>query len=135
MPLAGTRLEPLVSGTHFWFIWSFFWFIWSIFKPDTIVLTAMTGAEFEAPGVAGALLTATVRASLVVAGASAVPVRRLLGVDRYRRVERRAARLAWEALGADLRTIYFHHARGGPFVGLPLHESLGDPLFLARDEL
>jgi len=31
-PLAGTRLEPLVSGTHFWFIWS-------IFKPDTNVLT------------------------------------------------------------------------------------------------
>lgn len=30
-PLAGTRLEPVVSGTHFWFIWS-------IFKPDTSVL-------------------------------------------------------------------------------------------------
>ncbi|MGE3961754.1 MAG: DUF3179 domain-containing protein [Dehalococcoidia bacterium] len=30
-PLAGTRLEPLVSGTHFWFIWA-------VFKPDTVVL-------------------------------------------------------------------------------------------------
>ena len=30
-PLAGARLEPVVSGTHFWFIWS-------IFKPDTSVL-------------------------------------------------------------------------------------------------
>jgi len=30
-PLAGTRLEPVVSGTHFWFIWS-------IFKPDTSIL-------------------------------------------------------------------------------------------------
>ncbi|MGE3796005.1 MAG: DUF3179 domain-containing protein [Dehalococcoidia bacterium] len=31
-PLAGTRLEPLVFGTHFWFIWS-------IFKPDTNILS------------------------------------------------------------------------------------------------
>lgn len=31
-PLAGTRLEPLVSGTHFWFIWA-------VFKPDTVVLS------------------------------------------------------------------------------------------------
>lgn len=30
-PLTDTRLEPLVSGTHFWFIWS-------IFKPGTTVL-------------------------------------------------------------------------------------------------
>ncbi len=31
-PLTGIRLEPVVSGTHFWFIWS-------IFKPDTNVLS------------------------------------------------------------------------------------------------
>lgn len=30
-PLTGKRLQPLVSGTHFWFIWS-------VFKPDTTVL-------------------------------------------------------------------------------------------------
>lgn len=30
-PLTGTRLDPIVSGTHFWFIWS-------IFKPDTSIL-------------------------------------------------------------------------------------------------
>ncbi|MGE3796006.1 MAG: lysophospholipid acyltransferase family protein [Dehalococcoidia bacterium] len=92
----------------------------------------MKGARFEAPGAGGALLATMARASLVTAGASAVPVRRLLGPERYRRVERGMARLAWRALGTDLRTTGLHHARDGPFVVLPLHESLVDPLLLAR---
>jgi len=92
----------------------------------------VTGVKFEAPGVGGTLLAAMAYASLVTAGVVAVPVRRSLGAERYRRIERGTARLVWRALGADLHPTGLHHARGGPFVVLPLHESLVDPLLLAR---
>lgn len=105
----------------------------------------MTGVQFEAPGVGGAILVAAARASLEVAGAIAVPAARLLGGPRYKIAERQAARLAWRALGSDLQVTGLDHVRGGSFVVLPLHESLVDPLllaclplrqrFLARDEL
>ncbi|MGD9531292.1 MAG: lysophospholipid acyltransferase family protein, partial [Pseudonocardia sp.] len=105
----------------------------------------MTGVQFGAPGAGGAILAAAARASLAAAGAIAVPTARLLGRVRYKSVERQAARLAWRALGTDLHVTGLEHARGGPFVVLPLHESLVDPLllaclplrqrFLARDEL
>ena len=33
-PLAGSQLEPVVSGSHFWFAWS-------VFKPETrVILTS-----------------------------------------------------------------------------------------------
>ncbi len=92
----------------------------------------MTGAKFDAPGPRGAVLAAMARAFLVMVGTSASPARRLLGVERYRRVERQVARIAWRALGTNLQTTGLHHARGGPFIVLPLHESLVDPLLLAR---
>lgn len=36
-PLAGTQLEQVVSGNHFWFAWS-------VFQPDTLVITGSTTA-------------------------------------------------------------------------------------------
>jgi 1-acyl-sn-glycerol-3-phosphate acyltransferase len=51
---------------------------------------------------------------------------------RYRRLERRAARAAWAALGAPTEISGLEHASGGPFVILSLHESLVDPLLLAH---
>ena len=33
-PLAGARLEPVVHGNHFWFAWA-------VFRPDTVLVTAV----------------------------------------------------------------------------------------------
>ncbi|MGE3961755.1 MAG: lysophospholipid acyltransferase family protein [Dehalococcoidia bacterium] len=106
---------------------------------------APSGARFAAPGPGGALLAGAARVALALAGTSSVPAARRLGPPRYATLERGIARLAWRALGADLRVTGLDHARGGPFVVLPLHESLVDPLlvttlplplrFIARDEL
>lgn len=92
----------------------------------------MTGVQFEGEGLGGSILATLARASLLSAGAAAVPASRLLGARRYRILEGLVARLAWRSLGADLRVTGLRHTHGGPFVVLPLHESLVDPLLLAR---
>lgn len=92
----------------------------------------MTGVEFAGDGLGGKMLAAIARASLAGVGPAAIPASRWLGEGRYRWIERAAARRAWGAFNADVRVSGLHHAREGPFVVLPLHESLVDPLLLAR---
>jgi len=38
-PLAGTRLDPVISGSHFWFAWS-------VFRPHTrVILESRCGGQ------------------------------------------------------------------------------------------
>lgn len=77
-------------------------------------------------------MVASARGGLFLAGVAARPVSRLLGPVRYRAFERGLLRLTWRALGARTTVEGVEHAHGGPYLVLPLHESLVDPLLLAN---
>ncbi len=87
--------------------------------------------RFEAGGRGGRALEIGASVLLRVAGFAAPGVARVTG-RRYPHIERSIARAALGALGTRVAVSGLEHARGGPFVVLPLHESLMDPLVLQR---
>jgi 1-acyl-sn-glycerol-3-phosphate acyltransferase len=92
----------------------------------------VTAPSFSAPGARGAIACHAATALLAITGMLAPAASRLLGGRRYRRLERAVLRLAWRGMAARERLVGLEHARGGPFVVMPLHESLVDPLLLTR---
>lgn len=105
----------------------------------------MTAPEIRGDGLPSALAAFALRNAVRVSGAVAPSVAAALGRERYRVVERAAARIAGRSFGVRLASDGAGRASGGPYVVVPLHESLVDPLllaelplrlrFLARDEL
>ena len=51
-PLAGSQLEPVVSGSHFWFAWS-------VFKPETRVILTSVNASLAYGGCAPIMMAVT----------------------------------------------------------------------------
>jgi 1-acyl-sn-glycerol-3-phosphate acyltransferase len=87
--------------------------------------------SFEATGLSGLLLKFGARTMLPAAGITAPTLARLTP-SRYRTIERTLARIAWASLGAKTTYSGFENIRGGPYIVMPLHESLVDPLLLAH---
>jgi len=100
--------------------------------------------QFWAPGVRGQILARAAALALRLAGFGLASLASLLPPHLYRRTERTSMRIAWRFLGTD-DSIVSPVVAPGPYVVIPLHESLVDPLllsrlplpltFLARDEL
>jgi len=100
--------------------------------------------QFWAPGIRGRILARGAALALRLAGFGLASLASFLPPRLYRRAERTSMRIAWRFLGMDDGVVTPAIAPR-PYVVMPLHESLVDPLllsrlplpltFLARDEL